>query len=1151
MNINRQNARRYLQEFDFAGLFTQVLGWNHSNRTVRVHIDGRGYVLRAFAEKKGVLALTCECSAEEDMPQHSQRRKIERAVSKQVHEHFIVFACSAAGEQVWQWIRRRQGEPEQCHERRMNTGMQSGELLLQSLDELCISLEEEESLSLYAVTGRLTRAFDADKVTKKFYDQFSAEHKGFLDTIEGIAGGEDRSWYASVMLNRLMFLYFIQKKGVLNGETDYLADRLRQMQQTHPGRYYDFYRFFLLRLFHEGLGQNPEERETDLNRELEMLLGRVPYLNGGIFAQHALELRYPGIQVPDAAFEKLFAFFDRYTWHLDDRPLKNDSEINPDVLGHIFEKYINQKQMGAYYTGEDITGYICSNTILPCLLQKVEKQCAIAFRENGPLWQMLQQDPDRYIYDALKKGAELPLPPQVEAGLQRIEARGEWNRAAPETHALPTEIWRETIARRNRLQQLQAALRSGEACSPDDLVTRNLNIRQFVQDAIEQCEGAETLLAFWNALQNMRILDPTCGSGAFLFAALRILEPLYEACLQRMEDFTKDLATPEKERPGASRTEFRLVLQNLLSHPSRRYYILKTIIVRNLYGADIMEEAVEICRLRLFLKLASQAAPSPEKANMGVEPLPDVDFNIRAGNTLVGYATLEDIDRLWAVHGRLGFERDREKLKMLADEYALLLEDFRNTQLGLPARRKTAKADVVRAADRELRPELNKELWRLYREANLLPEKTSLEEFQKTHLPFHWFAEFPEAMAHGGFDVVVGNPPYVKQKDIKEYKVSKYETGKCPDIYALTLERSVKLCRQNGRIGMIVPISLTFSREYSTLRKMLLPYAPTWISSYDIIPASIFNNANQRCTIWLACKSSTGSMHTAPMRRWKSVYRSCLMQTTAYTPCAEGSCQEAGYAKLADSAQSRIYALLQRHAGDWPKLGAAQLGFSTSARNYLTAFLEAPPCLHADTLAPLPSSKIGQIAMPNMHKAFCSLVLASGDLCLWYWLAAGDGFDVTKDVLVSFLAAFQGIAPEAEMLAELGSGMHTRRFECIHLKKNAGLYVSSFNFRRLPAYIRRADLLACSWLGAGREDTLMLLDYMVRVLSINNKTGDKAIPHSAKALFPPLPVDTAAESALFARIDAHLCRQFGFTPAELEFLISHDTRYPDWEMGGE
>jgi hypothetical protein len=75
-------------------------------------------------------------------------------------------------------------------------------------------------------------------------------------------------------------------------------------------------------------------------------------------------------------------------------------------------------------------------------------------------------------------------------------------------------------------------------------------------------------------------------------------------------------------------------------HPNRRYFILKSIIVNNLYGVDIMEEAVEICKLRLFLKLVAQVDRVKD-----LEPLPDIDFNIRPGNTLVGFISVDEIRR--------------------------------------------------------------------------------------------------------------------------------------------------------------------------------------------------------------------------------------------------------------------------------------------------------------------------------------------------------------------------------------------------------------------------------------------------------------------------------------------------------------------------
>ena len=109
----------------------------------------------------------------------------------------------------------------------------------------------------------------------------------------------------------------------------------------------------------------------------------MPYLNGGLFEVHQLEEHNPEIDIPDKAFEKLFDFFDEFSWHLDERPLRNDNEINPDVLGYIFEKYINQKQMGAYYTKEDITEYISKNTIIPFLFDAARKNCAVAFKPEG------------------------------------------------------------------------------------------------------------------------------------------------------------------------------------------------------------------------------------------------------------------------------------------------------------------------------------------------------------------------------------------------------------------------------------------------------------------------------------------------------------------------------------------------------------------------------------------------------------------------------------------------------------------------------------------------------------------------------------------------------------------------------------------------
>ena len=624
--LNLRETRRYLKESNFENLFTQQLGWDYHTQTLNIPIDEIEYTLTALAEKRGMVVFECSVTAEgfppdkgrgmptgihtvdyrgvTSIPNYATRRKIQKQVAKSVHEHFIIYTDTEKATQIWQWVKRQQGKPDACREHRYDSNAHSGESLIQKLQTIAFSLEEEAQLTLFEVTQRVGTAFYAERVTKKFYDRFKKEHDAFLKFLNGVPDEEMQRWYASVMLNRLMFIYFIQKKSFLDNNENYLHAKLIQSQANSTNRYY---KDFLCPLFFEGFAKPENER----SREMKRLLGKIPYLNGGIFQQHEIEtLHGENIDIPDKAFEQLFNFFEQYQWHLDDRPLKNDNEINPDVLGYIFEKYINQKQMGAYYTKEDITEYISKNTIIPFLFDKAKKACKIAFEGEASVWQLLQDDPDRYIYDAVKKGVELDLPANIAVGVNDVAKRTDWNTLADSDYALPTEIWRETVARRQRYQTVRAKLANGEVTGINDLITYNLNIRQFSQDVIENCEGPELLRAFWKAITEVTVLDPTCGSGAFLFAALNILEPLYEACLDRMQVFLDEVGGISESRPssavGASSrsrpslkySDFRQILERIAQHPNREYFVLKSIIINNLYGVDIMDEAIEICKLR-------------------------------------------------------------------------------------------------------------------------------------------------------------------------------------------------------------------------------------------------------------------------------------------------------------------------------------------------------------------------------------------------------------------------------------------------------------------------------------------------------------------------------------------------------------------------
>jgi hypothetical protein len=240
-------------------------------------------------------------------------------------------------------------------------------LFLSKLGSLVIDIADLEvsEPSVIEIAQKLQSGFDIERVTKKFYKEFQEQHYDFLQFVRGIDNEVDRRWYTSVILNRLMFVYFLQRKGFINNkDLDYLQNKLKQSQQRGENR---FFSEFLQTLFFEGFAKPEAERDD----EVQDLVGRGQDLNGGLFLKHRIEQDYPNIAIADQAFEQILALFSRYSWNLDDTPGGKDDEINPDVLGYIFEKYINQKAFGAYYTRPEITEYLCDRTINKLILDRV------------------------------------------------------------------------------------------------------------------------------------------------------------------------------------------------------------------------------------------------------------------------------------------------------------------------------------------------------------------------------------------------------------------------------------------------------------------------------------------------------------------------------------------------------------------------------------------------------------------------------------------------------------------------------------------------------------------------------------------------------------------------------------------------------------
>ncbi|MBE8987509.1 Eco57I restriction-modification methylase domain-containing protein [Nostoc sp. LEGE 12450] len=426
-----------------------------------------------------------------------------------------------------------------------------------------------------------------------------------------------------------------------------------------------FYGEFLKALFFESFAKPEIERDLSVQE----LVGKVKYLNGGLFLKHHIEDKYQ-ISIVDEAFEQVLDLFGRYSWNLDDTPEGKDDEINPDVLGYIFEKYINQKAFGAYYTRPQITEYLCDRTIHKLIVDRVNDSLS---------------DKDKSFEDI------------------------------------------------NEL-----------------LIKLDTNVCGLLMDDI---------------LPNLSILDPACGSGAFLVAAMKTLIQVYSAVfgtIKLMDD-------------GILKTKLADI-EN--SHPSLPYFIKKRIVSDNLYGIDIMEEATEIAKLRLFLALVSSANDVEE-----LEPLPNIDFNIMAGNSLIGLIKVDD-----TAFDAVGNSLQGNLLQSLAaDNYKKILEEknksvelykehaFSPKQLPDTDTPKDTRLIHIRKNIEQLNKksqeklnlllldEFSKRLGIKYEEVQLTgkSQKRVLKvEDIATLKPFHWGYHFNEVLERGGFDVIITNPPW-------------------------------------------------------------------------------------------------------------------------------------------------------------------------------------------------------------------------------------------------------------------------------------------------------------------------------------------------------------------------------------------------------
>ena len=1115
--FSKEQVDRCIRERRFSELFVGH-GWDKENlppTPLPLDLrDGKKFSVDRVVEKRGFAV--CVCDAGEHYPAtKAERKHLVTQLARYHYEHLLIIC--GEDRQCWTVAIRPQNRPLRTLEVEWHEA-QDIQPLMGKLNGMIFDISEEEGIAITDVVDRVRTAFmeNAEKITKKFYGDFRKELSAFSEFIEGIQDRVPQEWYAALMLNRLMFIYFIQKKHFLDGDPNYLESRLRKTQEKYGDDTFHnrFYRHFLRRLFSEGLGTPASRRDA----ELKKMLGKVPYLNGGLFDLHQIEQDNKDIEIPDEAFEKLFAFFGKYNWHLDTRATASGKDINPDVIGYIFEKYINDRaraEKGTYYTREDVTGYITRNTVIPFLLNRAKEKCKNAFDAENGIWRFLRENPDNYIYDAVKKGCDLPdeeIPENIRRGMDTkapdlIQRREDWNSKTPEHFALPTEIWRETMARRTRYFELKTKITNGEIHEIDDLITYNLDIERFASDVLRYYEGSDFIAPFYEAIagrkalqanqrdtRGITVLDPACGSGAFLFAALNILEPLYEICIERMREFVEedDGARAQGTRKGAKKhPQFRAVLEEIKSHPNEKYWIYKHIILNNLYGVDLMREAAEIAKLRLFLKLAATAEYDKNKDNLGLEPLPDIDFNIRSGNSLVGFVSMAQFEDAVSIDHQTGQQRIdygdlTEHIREQAGEVQTANDAFKAAQDAGSEGYQEAKRELTQRLD-ALNDGMNHYLAEQYGKQT----ESDYHQWLQSHQPFHWVTEFYGIVEKdGGFDVVVGNPPYVKITSLKYTKFLDMPDFQCPDIYGYFLTRAYALAISTGsRIGFIVMHNLAFNKKFQEIRDVIKSNSGNvWFSFYGRIPSGLFSgDVRVRNCIFIADRSDVdGHFYTTRLHRWQAKHRDILFPKMEYAKFNSANVIPMFNDEVeTDFFQGVRHSPISKYVA---KQSAHSLFFKQSVYNWISVSLEPPPCFN-DRGKAIPQTKISKIVLNDEETKKILLLLFNGRMFFTHWLIYGDEFDLTSGDLTSFRLPIDKFSTEDRgNLLKLADEMAGELGNVIQFKLNAGKNVGSYNTSKLWHITDKSDKIFLKYMTNSPEEVFESIVCHVSQTVLTNKS---------------------------------------------------------------
>jgi len=374
-------------------------------------------------------------------------------------------------------------------------------------------------------------------------------------------------------------------------------------------------------------------------------------------------------------------------------------------------------------------------------------------------------------------------------------------------------------------------------------------------------------------VDNVLILDPACGSGHFLTSALKELVYIKRRLLDEIGE------------------EYDL------------YELKREIIRRNLFGIDIEEPAIEIAKLRLWLSLMEDIELSNSQH---IGTLPNIEYNICQGDSLIGW--IDESMEQEMLTKPYDDKEIQEILKELETVYAEnhirlitikeVKESLNTHNVDKILRAYISLKKIYKLESKEKAATLKTLIEKIHEKiysfvtkkyANYLGKKKSEIRPENLKDVFHWGINFYDAIGEGGFDIVIGNPPYIEVPKHNRKHLKEYRTRKCGNTHAYFYERSLRLVKSGGFCGLIVPISSVSTDRMKDLQKLLMEESSDlWISNYDDRPGKLFSDLEHcRSSIIISQKKTEDNqplkIFTTKYNRWYSENRSALFKDIEYT----------------------------------------------------------------------------------------------------------------------------------------------------------------------------------------------------------------------------------------------------------------------------